>query len=122
MPILHAKERLLIVELYLAIRDEVARLYLPGTRIGTVLVPVLGLVIRGHLKGQPHTISSIARALGIPRATARRRLNELLEAGAIERTKNGCGYCVSLDLINSREVVAMHWDLRRRIKAAAARL
>lgn len=120
MPILYAAERRAIVELYLGIRDDVVAHYLGGRRFNQPLVPVFGLVMLIHIKGGTATPSAVGRGLGITRATAMRRLQDLEKLGIVERKKNG--YCMVMEVINAPENIVLHRRLVRRILETARRL
>lgn len=46
---------------------------------------MLSLLMRGHITGEPVTISGMIQAAGVPYGTAQRRIHALIDAGLIER-------------------------------------
>lgn len=46
---------------------------------------MLSLLLRGHITGEPITISALIQASGVPYGTAQRRIHSMLDGGLIER-------------------------------------
>lgn len=46
---------------------------------------MLSLLIRGHITGEPITISALIQASGVPYGTAQRRIHAMLDGGLVER-------------------------------------
>ena len=64
-----------------------------GGSVGSLLIS--GAVLIGQADGKPKTASDIARYLGVPRATAQRKLNSLVRQGEVYR--HGGRYCMTAD-------------------------
>jgi hypothetical protein len=62
-----------------------------GTHVDIVLVACA--VVIGHTEGRPFTAAKLAQFVGMPRSTALRKLNALVDLGVIENRDGH--YCVS---------------------------
>lgn len=122
MPIDHMAERLIITRLVLGINRAYARHYYPkdGLARSMELQSVGTAVFVGQAEGRPLTVSGIARFVELPRATVRRRLNDLGKLGYVVR--KGRAYCWNPDAVNGPHEVALHKENVKRVKSAAKEL
>lgn len=122
MPIIHARERLVIAQLVIAISRAFARSYYPGTGLARSieLQLVAMAVFIGHAEDRPMSASAVARFVELPRPTVLRRLQALIKARYVVR--KGRYYCMNVDAINGAIPAAITRENIRRIIAAAKEL
>jgi hypothetical protein len=82
-----AAERLILVETGLKLYDVFNSAVFPGKTAAEKqeYAQLLGAVWLGHLRMRPLNASKVAHAVGMPRTTALRRLEELMAAGHVRR-------------------------------------
>ena len=78
---------LVIAELMWALRRSGAHTFFPNMPLHKArkLVLVGATVGLAHLRGRPVTLASLSRQLEMPHATTERRLQQLIQAGWVER-------------------------------------
>ena len=82
------------------------------------LILVASVVLTAHVSGKLKTTSEIGRALGIPRVTVRRKLQELVDRDLVERV--GTRYCIidptdktELNYIDRAQEVVLRAKIKR---------
>lgn len=122
MSIEYGKERLVIAEMVLAIMKARARHYYPELGIASSydLQLLATAVFIGHMAKRPMGASSIARMAGMPRATALRRLDVLIQRGLV--LKKGRIYSINPEGVNGPQMAAIVRENTRLILAAAKKL
>jgi Fic family protein len=88
MELYRAKERALIAQVTIELIKTMHHSRIGAKRINAGELEMLllsGVVLIGHAAGKPKNVSEIVRYLGIPRATAQRKLENLEKRGIIVR-------------------------------------
>ena len=85
-----AAERLVLAETGMKLYEVFNSTVFPGKNLAEVqeYAQILGVVWLGHLHMRPLNVSKVAHAIGMPRTTALRRLEELVVAGHVKRVGN----------------------------------
>jgi hypothetical protein len=85
-----AAERLVLAETGMKLYEVFNSTVFPGKNLAEVqeYAQILGVVWLGHLHMRPLNVSKVANAIGMPRTTALRRLEELVVAGHVKRVGN----------------------------------
>lgn len=122
MPIQYARERRIMLELVLGLREDAVDHYFARYRGRTTRteLDMLALILRGHIIGRPMTVSALSRATSTPMATMTRRLAAMASAGLIVRKGNS--YCVAEDKFNAPPSIALVQKSIGRIVDAATQL
>lgn len=103
---------------------KTGRLYFAdGLREGSARDVLLFMAIYiGHAEMRPMSAHKIAQYLGMPRATAVRRLEEMRDCGFVQKLPGGL-WCIDLDAVGSRSrLVKMLGDNLAHIHMAASKL
>lgn len=72
---------------------------------GLALRFILNHLFVWEVEGRPGSVSRVARALGMSRATAKRRLGELITLGYVERMERSYVMTDKINLPNQRQVL-----------------
>jgi hypothetical protein len=114
-----AAERLIVAETGLKLYQVFNDIAFPGESLADVqeYAQIMGVVWVGQLHLRPLNVSKVAYAIGMPRTTALRRLEELIAAGHLKRVGNH--FYIADKIVISTEAIDR---LSKIVRDAAAQL
>lgn len=108
------RQRALISKLVVGILNLLSeRYYKPHEDAGDVLIGLA--VLQGQAEGRPMTSGMVAKYIGMPRATAYRRVAALVKQGRLNMDQETKTLSIPTKILNSSEALQTSREISRRI-------